>query len=142
MFVTRWSFDTHSSPRYSTAKYGAADGALLWEKRFDGSLSYSSHGLALGADGMVFVTGTSKGAYATVAYREVPEAVSIDLIPAGVRLRFTGLSGRSYNIERAPRLTGLPWSTLRTQTAPGSGAFEYLDTDPPAPAAFYRASEP
>ncbi len=73
-------------------------------------------------------------------YREVPEAVSIDLVSTGIRLRFTGVSGRSHNIERAPAVTG-PWSTLDTQTAPASGAVEYLDTNPPA-VAFYRASEP
>jgi hypothetical protein len=91
---------------------------------------------------MVVVTGsTSNGGYATVVYREVPEAVSIKLISTGVCVRFSGVSGRRYNVERAPAVTG-PWSTINTQTAPLSGAFEYLDTNPPAAAAFYRASEP
>jgi hypothetical protein len=123
---------------YYTAKYAAADGALLWEKRFTGptSLSYSSHCLALSSDGMVVVTGN----FATVVYREAP-TVSIDLVPTGVRLRFTGVPGRSYNTERAPAVTG-PWNTINTQTAPASGLFEYLDTNSPAAAAFYRTSEP
>jgi hypothetical protein len=59
------------------------------------------------------------------------------------------LSGRNvsatlagnHNIERAPVVTG-PWSTINTQTAPASGAFEYVDTNASASAAFYRASEP
>ncbi|MBI2924425.1 MAG: SBBP repeat-containing protein, partial [Verrucomicrobia bacterium] len=125
-----------------TAKYAAADGALLWEKRFIGpaSVGYSPPRLALGADGMVIVTGTDKDGYATVAYREVP-AVSIDLISTGVRLRFTGVPGRSYNVERAPAVIG-PWSTINTQTAPASGLLEYLDTHSPAAAAFYRTHEP
>jgi hypothetical protein len=89
---------------------------------------------------MIAVSGSSSGDFATVVYREVP-AVSLDLIATGVRLRVTGLPGRSYNIERAPAVTG-PWSTINTQTAPASGAFEYLDTNPPASAAFYRTSEP
>ena len=66
--------------------------------------------------------------------------VSIGLVPAGVRLRFTGIPGRSYNIERAPAVTG-SWSTIDTQSAPASGLFEYLDTDSPAAAAFYRTRE-
>jgi hypothetical protein len=66
---------------------------------------------------------------------------SIDLVSTGVRLRVTGLPGRSYNIERARAVTG-PWSTINTQTAPESGPFEYLDTNPPSAAAFYRTSEP
>jgi hypothetical protein len=50
---------------------------------------------------------------------------------------------RSWPSKRrgAPALSG-PWSTINTQAAPGSGLFEYLDTNPPAPAAFYRTSEP
>ena len=67
----------------------------------------------------------------------VPSAVSIDLIPTGIRLRFTGVPGRSYNIERAPAVTG-PWSTINTQTAPASGLFEYLDTLPHPGSGFYR----
>jgi hypothetical protein len=131
---------------YYTAKYAAADGALLWEKRFNGpgsvggSAGDSSHCLALSSDGMVAVTGTSKGGYATVVYRDLP-AVSIDLISTGVRLRVTGLLGRSYNIQRAPAVIG-PWSTINTQTAPASGLLEYLDTNSPAAATFYRTSEP
>ncbi|MBI2924423.1 MAG: PD40 domain-containing protein [Verrucomicrobia bacterium] len=70
-----------------------------------------------------------------------PGAVSIDLIPTGVRLRFTGVPGRSYDIERAPAVTG-PWSTINTQTAPASGLFEYLDTNAPAAAGFYRLLQP
>src|SRR5262245_15355716 len=89
---------------------------------------------------MVPGTDTYNGGYATVVYREVP-AVSIDLISTGVRLHVTGLPGHSYNIEHAPTVTG-PWSTINTQTAPTSGAFEYLDSDPPSAPAFYRPSEP
>jgi hypothetical protein len=127
-----------------TAKYAAADGALLWEMRFDGPVEFGAGwwppSLALGPDGMVAVTGCSNGGYATVVYRDVP-AVSIDLISTGVRLRVSGLPGRSYNIERTPGVTG-PWSTINTQTAPASGLFEYLDPNPPSAAAFYRTSEP
>ena len=56
---------------------------------------------------MVVVTGTANGGYATVVYREVP-AVSIGLVPTGVRLRFTGVPGRSYNLERAPAVHRRP----------------------------------
>ena len=90
---------------------------------------------------MIAVTSSSSGDYETAVYREVPEAVSINLVPAGVRLRFTVVPRLSYNLERAPAANG-PWSTISIQTAPASGAFEYLDTNPPAAAAFYRTSEP
>ena len=127
-------------PDYYTAKYAADDGALLWEKRFTGpaNVGDSSHCLALGPDGMVAVTGSANGGYATVVYRDLP-AISIDLISTGVRLRGTGRPGRSYNIERAPAVTDL-WSTINTQTAAASGLFEFLDTNPFSTGAFYRTS--
>jgi len=70
-----------------------------------------------------------------------PSAVSIDLIPTGVRLRFTGVPGLGYNLERAPAVTG-PWSTINTQTAPASGLLEYLDTTPHPGSGFYRTVQP
>jgi len=66
---------------------------------------------------------------------------SINLIPTGVRLRITGVSGPGHKIDRAPAVTGA-WSTINTQTASASGLFEYLDTNSPPAAAFYRTSEP
>jgi hypothetical protein len=131
---------------YYTAKYAAADGAKLWEKRFNEPLSGDfpcdpSTYLALGPNGTIAVSGSSSCDFATVVYREVPAAVSIHLISAGARVRFSGISGRTYHIERAPAVTG-PWSTINTQAAPGSGLFEYLDTNALAPAAIYRTSEP
>ena len=126
---------------YYTAKYAAANGALLWEKRFNGPEYDSSPCLALGPNGMIAVSGSSSGDFATVVYREVLPAVSIDLIPTGVRLRFTGVPGRSYYLERAPALTN-PWSTINTQIAPASGLLEYLDTLPPPGSGFYRIVQP
>jgi outer membrane protein assembly factor BamB len=126
---------------YYTAKYASADGALLWEKHYNGPANgddeVAFHGLALGPNGMVAVTGTSSGDYATVVYRENLSPVSIALVPAGVRLRFTGIPGRTYAIERAPAITG-PWSTLATPVAPASGLIEHTDVAPPAGSAFYR----
>ena len=36
VFVTGYSFLNPQYPDYYTAKYAAADGALLWEKRYNG----------------------------------------------------------------------------------------------------------
>lgn len=128
---------------YYTAKYAAADGATLWEKRFHRPwpASVGPPRLVLGPNGMLVVSGSSSGDYATIVYRELPEAISISRGPTGVRILFTGFTGPSYHIERAPTVTG-PWSSLPPQTTPASGFFEYLDTHPPTAAAFYRASEP
>ena len=86
-------------------------------------------------------TGSSSGDYATVVYRDDVYPISIAIVPAGVRLRFTGIPGRTYNIERASAATG-PWSTLATPTASASGPIEYLDTSPPIGSAFYRTVAP
>ena len=90
---------------------------------------------------MVVVTGSSSGDYATVVYRENLPPVSIALVPAGVHLRFTGVPGSIYTIQRAPAVNG-PWSTINTQTAPASGLLEYLDAPPPPGSAFYRTVQP
>ena len=60
-------------------------------------------------------------------------------MPTGVRLRFPGVPGSSYTIERAPAVTG-PWSILATSTAPASGLIEYSDSNPLIDSAFYRIS--
>ena len=151
---------------YYTAKLAAVDGALLWEKRYNGpahgddrvGLEYFrtldpssrlSHNLALGLNGMVAITGFSDGNfghgtaydYATVVYWENLPPVSIELVPSGSRLRFTGVPGRSYTIERAPAVTG-PWTTLATPTTPPDGLIDYVDTNPPARTTFYRMVQP
>jgi outer membrane protein assembly factor BamB len=120
-------------PEYYTAKYAAADGALLWEKRYPNCCASS---LALGPNGMVAVTGSS-----TVVYRENLPPVSITLVPTGICLRFDGVAGRSYTIQRAHAVTG-PWNILATPTAPLGGLIEYVDTNPPATIAFYRTRTP
>lgn len=124
----------------STAKYAAADGALLWEIRYNKGNDFPSS-LALGPNGMVVITGSSYGDYATVVYREVLPPIAIALISTGVRLSFTGTPGLSYKIERAPAVTG-PWTTLATPTAPLGGLIEHLDTNAPVGTAFYRTSLP
>lgn len=141
--VTGTSVGSHSFSDYYTAKYAAANGALLWEKRLAGpaSSAESSHYLALGPDGMVAVAGNVDNSFSIVVYREVPEIVFFNIVPGGVRLRFSGIAGRKYDIERAPAITG-PWSTINTQVAPGSGLVEYVDANPPPNAAYYRISEP
>jgi hypothetical protein len=135
---------------YYTAKYAAADGALLWEKRYNGPANGfdGASSLALGPDGLVVVSGGSSDSgsggsveYATVVYRETLPAVSIARVPTGVRLRFPGAAGHSYQVLRAPTISG-PWSTSATLTAPSNSMIEYVDTNAPPGSAFYRTSTP
>jgi hypothetical protein len=132
-----------SNTDYYTAKYKGADAALLWEKRYNGPANDNDDAwsLALGPNGMVAITGSSSRDYATVVYRETLPPVIIEIVPTGIRLRFTGIPGSSYRIERAAAVTG-PWSTLDTLAASTDGIFEYVDINPPSGTAFFRTSTP
>ena len=94
---------------------------------------------------MVAITGHPDAAsfsvfdYATVVYRENLPAVSIALIPSGVRLRYAGVAGHSYQVLRAPAVTG-PWSTNAISIAITNSTIEYIDTIAPAGSAFYRTA--
>jgi outer membrane protein assembly factor BamB len=147
--VTGYSVGSGGTNDYYTAKYAAANGALLWEKRYHGPANgddYASS-LALGPNGIVAITGSSVGDsgtsddFATVVYWENLPPVSLAQVPTGIRLRFVGAPSQSYHIERANTVTGL-WSTLATPTAPLGGLIEYVDTNAPAGAAFYRTRTP
>ena len=147
VFVTGSSYgsgDNHWD--YATIAYSGA-GLPLWTNRYNGPANGDDAACAVAVDasGNVFVTGSSRGSlddfdFVTVKYVWRTE-IAIQLLSTGVRLRFTGVPGCSYDIERAPAVTG-PWSTINTQTAPASGFLEYLDTNSPVAAAFYRTSEP
>jgi DNA-binding beta-propeller fold protein YncE len=55
----------------------------------------------------------------------------------GYVIRFSGIPGSSYLLQRAPTVAG-PWITSAPQTAPASGVVEFHDLFPPSGQAFYR----
>jgi hypothetical protein len=67
-------------------------------------------------------------------------AVSISVTPNGFLVRFAGIPGREYDLQRSGDLS--TWNTLTTLTAPLHGIMEYEDTNPPPGAAFYRTVAP
>jgi hypothetical protein len=58
-------------------------------------------------------------------------------VPGGFLIRFAGIPGRNYAVQRAENVMG-PWTTLTNGPAPLHGIIEYTDTNPPPGAAFYR----
>jgi hypothetical protein len=73
----------------------------------------------------------------------VPGENQVLIAPAsgGYRLRYFGDSLRSYQIQRAPAVTG-PYSPLQTVTTTFHGWVEYLDTAPLPGMAFYGVAAP
>ena len=59
----------------------------------------------------------------------------------GYFIRFSGVPGSAYRLQRAPGLTG-PWATSGPQTAPASGLVEFWDLFPPPGQGFYRTVQP
>jgi len=136
---------------FYTAKYAAANGALLWEKHYNGG---SSHGgataVAVGPNGMVAIAGSSDGIfnsrttsdYATVVYREIPPAISIAGDgTGGYFISGSGIAGSIFQLQRATSVTG-PWTSNATITAASPGLIEFHDTNAPSGQAFYRTVQP
>lgn len=70
VYVTGVAYGTNESFDYVTIAYNRATGAALWTNRYDGPGNGRDTPAALAVDrnGNVFVTGSSAGAFATVAY--------------------------------------------------------------------------
>jgi hypothetical protein len=65
--------------------------------------------------------------------------ISVRVVGNEVRLRFTGIPGRIYYVERAHSVTG-PWpDVLAAITMPSDGVVEFADTIA-SPPSFYRTS--
>jgi hypothetical protein len=89
------------------------------------------------------VTGQIQVVRSVPPYDGPPNALGIEVDPGDrerVRVRFQGISGRSYVVQTASAITG-PWGVLGPVVAGSNGAMEILDTlslDP----RFYRLVEP
>jgi hypothetical protein len=59
----------------------------------------------------------------------------------GYFIRFNGVAGSAYRLQRAPSLAG-PWTTSAPQTTPVSGLVEFHDLFPLPGQAFYRTVQP
>ena len=68
--------------------------------------------------------------------------VSLRVAAGSVIVRFAGVPGRSYGIQRATTLSPADWAPLATVTAPIHGIIEYVDSNPPQPTSFYRTILP
>jgi hypothetical protein len=110
-----------------------------------GNVTYNPLGGFAGVDRFTYTISDGRGGLASadvelfVVAGSLPSLnqVSIASTPGGVLIRFAGVPGKAYQLQRATTVSG-PWSTIATPVAPLHGIIEYLDTNPPMPSAFYR----
>jgi outer membrane protein assembly factor BamB len=153
--VTGTAGYTRNAFNYYTAAYASANGALLWQKTYNGpaggyDFTRARRPLAVGPGGSIAVTGyssafanplilfgsTSAYDFATVVYRELPYNF-IERIPGGVRLRCFGEPGRLHQLWRSSTVAGRG-EMIHEQSIPPAGSFEFIDPTGPADAAFYH----
>jgi hypothetical protein len=53
------------------------------------------------------------------------------------QLTSSGIPGLNYTVQRSALVTG-PWTNVAVVTVPGSGVFDFIDTNSLAPTRFYR----
>jgi hypothetical protein len=69
-----------------------------------------------------------------------PPVLTLEHSASGTNfIRFSGVPGTAYHLQRAPALTG-PWPNIATNTAPTTGRMEIRDGSPPPGQGFYRVS--
>jgi len=57
-------------------------------------------------------------------------------------VRFAGIPGFTYHIERTQTMSPANWIDLGTVVAPDDGQIDFGDTNPPQGSAFYRTAAP
>ena len=62
----------------------------------------------------------------------------ISISNGSVTMGFAGVPGGGYVVQRATDLSQGNWADLWTTNAPAGGVFNFTDSSPPQPAAFYR----
>src|SRR5262249_33195736 len=97
--VTGISQNSHINFDYYTAKYSAADGALLWEKRYNGPGNGQDweNAVAVDGGGNVVVTATSGADYYTAKYAAADGALLWEK-------RFTPTSQYGFVLDSSHRL--------------------------------------
>ena len=110
-----------------------------------GKVTYMPVPAFVGTDRFSYTISDGRGGTATadvevlVVSGSLPSLNQVSLIPTpnGFLIRFAGIPGELYGIQRAPSVTG-PWTTITTQTAPLHGIIHYEDVNPPVGSGFYR----
>jgi hypothetical protein len=71
-----------------------------------------------------------------------PQLTVITGPPMEVGIKFWGIPGGQYQIQRSPDMTEGSWQNIATDTAGPTGAVEFTDEEPPQLNGFYRLRKP
>src|SRR5881409_803678 len=104
-------------------------------------LALALSGSDLYAGGVFTTAGGKVSAYVARAIVYPPVLAIEGDGDGGYFIRFSGVPGSAYRLQRAPGLTG-PWAASSPQTAPASGQVEFWDLFPPPGQGFYRTVQP
>ena len=142
--------DLYAGGAFTTAGGVAANHIAKW----NGS-RWSA--LGSGSDGPVYALAVSgsnlnAGGDFTIAGRKVSGYVAKAIVnppilaiepdgSGGYFIRFSGVPGSDYRLQRAPNVKG-PWTTSAPEVAPASGLVEFWDLFPPPNQGFYRTVQP
>jgi hypothetical protein len=115
----------------------------------DGAITYTPPSDYIGADRFTYTISDGQGGFASAyVFIQViaPNQLSANMLPPsagpdGIAVRFAGIPGLTYTLQRAPTLAG-PWTTIATVTVPDGGIATYLDVSSPPGDAFYRTTYP
>ncbi len=135
-----------------TAKYAAATGAILWEKRYAGAMEAGgatypprSVSLALGVDGLVVVAFPTSGSpntrVTTVAYREIPPLIAAIQTGSGLNLVWS-TNAAGFVLQSATTLTnGGDWQDANLTPTEINGQ-NVITVDATNAAGFFRLRQP
>jgi len=129
----------------SAAKYIAKWNGSSWSALGSGLGSYV-HALAVSgsdlyAGGQFTTAGGKVSAYVARAIVNPPVLAIAGDGDGGYFIRFSGVPGSAYRLQRAPGVIG-PWAASGPQTAPASGLLQFWDLFPPPNQGFYRSVQP
>jgi hypothetical protein len=63
---------------------------------------------------------------------------SVSAVGGVVIINFAGIPGYTYVVERSTTLVKPVWEVVQTIKAPANGLWQFKDTTPPSPTAYYR----